>query len=133
MSVREYVVEDLPDIKKILKQKFNVKDIVLEPQMKNISINEKIWIQEMPDLKGFAWAKLRGEKVFVKYFFTEKDPRLFNELVHYVEIFADVNNLKQIYVSISPAMAHLETLFLEHAYELVEDPMFGKMFYKQVS
>lgn len=132
MAVREYIMDDLNQIRKILRDNFRLDNKIIESQIRGINLTDKIWIQEAPDFKGFVWAKLRGDKMFVKYIFLEKNLQLFSEMMFFVEEYARTNGMSTIFVSVSPAMQHLETMFLERSYEYTEDPILGKMYYINV-
>lgn len=129
MAMREYVIDDLKEIKKILKETFGLADKIADSQISGINLADKVWIQESPDFKGFTWAKMRGDKLFVKYFYTEKSSQLFNEMMFFIEEFARTNNLSSIFIGVNPAIAPFETMFIERSYELSEDPALGKMYH----
>jgi len=130
MVVREFDQEDLPEIAVMMRNKLGVNENIVRSQIQSVGINDKIWILEDPELKGFAWAKLRADKLIVKYFYAE-DPAYYKELLGAVEGFAELNRIKTVLFPFTNSEnVELIKFLLEQAYVEQETQLLGKVYAK---
>ncbi len=130
MAIRNYTIDDLDFIKKIMKKKLGFNDNIINSHMQGINFNDKIWIEESPDFMGFIWCKLRGDKLFLKIIYSESTLETVKNLLLYAENFCRVNNVHHVYAGETPIIEKYETLFLELGYEILRDPLMGRVFHK---
>ncbi len=130
MAIRDYTIDDLGFIKKLMKKKLGFNDNIINSHMQGINFNDKIWIEESPDFMGFIWCKLRGDKMFIKLLYSENNVESIKNLLMYAESFCRVNNIRSIFAGETPLIEKYETIFLEMGYEIVKDPLMGRVLHK---